>query len=365
MGERRLISLVLPVFLLVLILFTGSTSGINVSIINLVGSYLKGTTINFQATVEIDSPEHLPVNYANITFTFPDSTTQVCQVYLNQSVYGCNFLTVNSIDFDSLTYGYGYGYGYDNGYGYSLGYGYGYSGQGSITFNFTLSTSSLPAGSYNAKIGIYSGIEPNTHTFESSTVSFTITHLTTFTTTTIPSRSGGGITPSYLISIEETETNIVQREETQYQVRVRNGGNVYLERVYLLLSLPEDAYSTSDPISLEVGEEGILNYSVNLPPGNYPFTLTVVGEIGERRVEDNREVLLTIPSEVEEETTTIPVPETSETPSPSPSGITGLVTGVREFATNYWFGIPIVILLGLWLFYFKFAGFSIFKRKIK
>lgn len=357
MGESRLISIGLTVFLLALILLTAPILGVNVSIANLAGSYLKGTTIDFQATVEITSPEQLPINYANITFTFPDSSVQICKVYLNGTVDGCNFLTVNSIDFDSLTYGYGYGFGYDNSYGYSLGYGYGYSGNGNITFNFSISTSSMPTGSYNAKISVYAGIEPNTHTFESSTVSFSITQPTT---TTVPT-GGSGITPSYSIEIVEADADITQVEETQYQVRIRNNGNVYLERVYLILSLPEDSYSTSDPISLEAGEEGVLSYSVSLPEGNYPFTLTVVGEIGSKRVEDSKEVLLTISGgaierETSKEETTTTIPET-----PSPSGITGLVVGVRDLATNYWF-VLLIILLGLGIFYWK-PGFLGFKGK--
>ncbi len=347
--NSRIISLGLTVFLLALIILSAPILGINVSISNLAGSYLKGTNINFQATVEITSPEHLPINYANITFTFPDSSMHVCQVYLNQTVDGCNFLTVNSIDFDSLTYGYGYGYGYDNGYGYSLGYGYGYSGNGNITFNFTLYTSGLSPGNYNAKVEVYAGVQPNTHTFKSSTVNFDIKMPPTSEYYT----SRSGISPSYVISIIEADTNIIQTEKTTYSVRVKNEGNVYLERVYLVLSLPEDSYTTRDPISLEPEEEGILTYSISLPPGNYPFTLTVIGEIGEKQTEDRKEVFISVPSTGETRQN-----ETGESTGPtqetlSPRGITGLIVGVRNLAVNYWFVLAALILISLGVFFWK------------
>jgi len=346
----KVASLALTLVLLALIIASAPTMGVNISISNLAGSYTKGQKIDFLTLIEISTPEHLPIQYINLTFIFPDSSIQICQIYLNKTVKGCSFLTINDIDFDSLSYSYGYGYGYDNGNLYSLGYGYGYSGNGKITVNFTIDSSVLQIGSYKLKADVYAGLEPNTHTFSSNYVSFNI--IATATTTTVY-LSRGGIMPRYSLQILSSPESVTQSAGSKitYFVTVRNNGNVDLEKVYLTIpNLPEDAFFESETIALKVNETRNIRFTLSVDnPAKYLLKLKVIGEIGMRTAIQEKDMDLTVTEEAQKETGK----ETPETQSQGrPMGITGFIVAAGKAVLQYWY-LPLSILAlgcGAWLF---------------
>ena len=154
--------------------------------------------------VKIHDGEFLPVLYTDIVFDGGNAFT--CRINQDNSVTGCSFLTLDSVEYADLIagYGYGYGYGYDSfGLGYhSFGYGYGYSTvtlspegtgglsqspnpgsedpleYGTITYHLKIDSSRLPGSFMGERISVeakvYGGNEDNRNYFR-GTSSFEIT----------------------------------------------------------------------------------------------------------------------------------------------------------------------------------------------
>ncbi|MEM5878206.1 MAG: hypothetical protein QXF12_04990 [Candidatus Aenigmatarchaeota archaeon] len=184
MKSSRLFSILLSGILIALIVLSGPGYGIDI-FINGLALHSQNQKVPFSVIAEIRQDELIPINYVNITLTFPNSTQTICQIYPNGTVTGCNFIEFNQITF-SGSYGYGYGYGYENTTRYELGYGYGYS-NGIMDLKLYLNTSFLPIGNHKIKAEIYAGTS-NARLFSSPKSEFFISPFTTTTTmiTTTP-----------------------------------------------------------------------------------------------------------------------------------------------------------------------------------
>lgn len=305
---RNSIAFLLGLFLIALILLTSPSTSLEVLIKGLSGKYTKGTIINFSVEANISSSEHIPVNFIILNITGPSSYG--CKIYMNNTVEGCPFLTVSSIDYDF--YGYGYGYGYDNGYHY-LGYGYGY-GPNKIRINLVMKTIDFN-GLYNVKAAINAGISPNIYIFSSPVYSFLIEEQQNIS---FSSRASGPT--KYFLEILD-----IKGKNNNYTVRVRNGGTENL-KVYLILELPQNN-QTYQPIILNSGEETLLNYT--LIDGSYNYRVVVVGEA------DNLKLTKYINMMKNEEKVINEINETENRqiseeniPEKQKSQITGLITGI-------------------------------------
>lgn len=313
---RNFIAFLLSLFLIALIILTTPTTSLEILIKGLGGTYKKGTTIDFSIEANISLNEHIPVNFIVLNIT--GSSNYECKIYMNNTVEGCSFLTVSSIEYDS--FGYGYGYGYENSYHY-LGYGYGY-GPSKIRINLVMDTTTLN-GTYNIKAEINTGVNPNSHIFSSSTYSFTIEEQDTQLSNII----GGPI--KYFLEILD-----IKNKDNSYLVRVRNGGKEKL-KVYLIIELPE-INQTYEPIILNAGEEASLSYT--LTNGSYSYRVIVVGEADgikltryvnmyvENENQTNEE---SKPTEVFEEKNVI------SKPTEEKSLTTGLFAGILDVANKY------------------------------
>ncbi|MCX8178938.1 MAG: hypothetical protein N3D75_03865 [Candidatus Aenigmarchaeota archaeon] len=184
MKSPRLFSILLSGLLIALIVLSGPGYGIDI-FINGLSLHNQNQKVPFSVIADIRQDELIPINYVNITLTFPNSTQARCQIYPNGTVVGCNFIEFNQIAF-SGSYGYGYGYGYENTTRYELGYGYGYS-NGIMDLKLYLNTSFLPIGNHKIKAEIYAGTS-NARLFSSPTSEFFISPfiITTTMVTTTP-----------------------------------------------------------------------------------------------------------------------------------------------------------------------------------
>jgi len=162
--------------IIILLLIIGPAKALTVLINNINGNtYETGDVIDFTISVTIQTDELIPLQYNNITITFPDSTTKICKILNDKTVIGCDELIVHDIDFDGLDYIYGNATGYDNPTWYDLGYGYGYvntTTNSTLTYNLSLDTSCYPLGSYDLDSIIFAGIGTNTHIFQASQSTF-------------------------------------------------------------------------------------------------------------------------------------------------------------------------------------------------
>ncbi|MEM5792712.1 MAG: hypothetical protein QXM68_04345, partial [Candidatus Aenigmatarchaeota archaeon] len=169
-------------FLIALIVLSGPSYGIDI-FVNGLSLHNQNQKVPFSIVANIRQDELIPINYVNITLTFPNSTQTRCQIFPNSTVIGCDLIEFNQITF-SGSYGYGYGYGYENTTRYELGYGYGYS-NGMMELKLYLNTTLLPIGNHKIKAEIYAGTS-NARLFSSPTSEFFISPFTTTTIITTP-----------------------------------------------------------------------------------------------------------------------------------------------------------------------------------
>ncbi|MCX8178952.1 MAG: hypothetical protein N3D75_03935 [Candidatus Aenigmarchaeota archaeon] len=332
MKNSNAFAIVMTTLLLALVIFTSPTYGINLSALNLAGIHTKSSMVNFAVQAMIETPEHVPVNYLNITFIFPDASTKTCQIMLNSSIYGCDFIYVNSIKTSNLSYGYGYGYANQ---GFDLGYGYGYFGQGSILFDLTLDTNKLDVGNYNANIILYTGIHPKEKSFSTSQA-FSIVQQASSS-----GSSGSVIRHSLSVDVSAVKNTI--------SIRIKNSGLEDMDRVYVYI--PQTNY-TSEPFELKVGEEVILNYTVE-NHGTYVIDVHVIGENENARITRQKSVEIifaedeTIEASQQEQQQEIEKTESKELQS---QPITGLVMLTQ--LTKYWY-LGLIVIAGILLFAFR------------
>lgn len=189
-NRNRLASAFLTLVIIGLLILSGPSSAINVSVSTDKGTYTAGSPVTFTTTVRIDTNELIPITGNTLTITKPDSSKITCS--LPTSGTGVSVTCDNgqeiTVDVDqdsSWTYGYGYGYGYGNAFGYGFGtynwgygygYGYGYGGEltqaGSTTLTYTINwivPAEYPAGTYTAALTVDTG----SYKFEGSTT-FTV-----------------------------------------------------------------------------------------------------------------------------------------------------------------------------------------------
>lgn len=158
-------SIILTVLVVSLLLVSGPASAVEIKLDGLNGQYKQGTEVEFKADVRINhgktSGELLPIQYANVTFTFPDKTKKTCTVMNDGTVIGCGFLSAEIEVSGHDNYGPGNGTAYDaNGTKHDLGYGYGY-GYGNkethVKYEFELDTKGFKTGDYSAVVDVYAG----------------------------------------------------------------------------------------------------------------------------------------------------------------------------------------------------------------
>lgn len=160
--KGNFISVFLTLLVLVMVIFSGPVHAIDVNFQDLPEEIdvSNSLPITFSLEVQINDGEFLPLINTDVRFSV-GSEEASCRINDDNSVDGCNFLSVASRTIDGLDsrkdYGYGYGYGYltnnlgwqDFGYGY--GYGYGErgvlgSGSGKIVYNLVVNPNLLPNG---------------------------------------------------------------------------------------------------------------------------------------------------------------------------------------------------------------------------
>lgn len=148
-----------------LLILSGPATAVEINLKSLEGAHRQGKEIDFKVDVVMNrgrvNGELLPVQYTNITFTMPDGSEKTCKINNDDSVEGCDFLSVDEVKVTGNDdYGYGYGYGYDNGTKYGLGYGYGYGNGKSTThvkYNLVIDSTNMPVGKYSAVANVFAG----------------------------------------------------------------------------------------------------------------------------------------------------------------------------------------------------------------
>lgn len=163
-----------------LLFFSGPASALNININSLSGSHRQGQEIKFGINVGINRPpgdELVTIQYANVTFTFPDGTKRECKIVDNETVEGCDFLSVRKIDVaGDEDFGYGYESAHFNNTDYFLGYGYGYgygNASARVKYRLEINSSALPAGTYYALADVLAGTT-SPKIFSSRTTKFKI-----------------------------------------------------------------------------------------------------------------------------------------------------------------------------------------------
>ncbi len=190
-------SFVLTLFVITLLFLSGPAAALTVSL-DAPSSVNLGDTVTFTINVDINDPDsYVPIQYAKIILTNPNDFSSSCIVNMDGSnTCGSDpdfdfYIQDVIVNTENLNYNEGNGYGYDSatGYGYNFGYGYGYNfagASGSISYTITLDTSDLTAGDYTAKAEVYAEGNEVSHTYSSSSVSFSVNEASS------PSSSGGG-----------------------------------------------------------------------------------------------------------------------------------------------------------------------------
>ncbi len=174
--KKHIINILLTLVVVLLLIFSGPVSAVDVRISNLSSaSVTAGTAVTFQITIELtDQNERLNMSDSNTNFTIVmgNSSTAVsgnCTFSMGAgpSIGGnstiCDRFNVTRVTQISTTLGYGYlsGYGYtaetatsrtNVTFGYGYGYGYGNSTNSANVYNVSFNTTSLTAASYEIDV---------------------------------------------------------------------------------------------------------------------------------------------------------------------------------------------------------------------
>ena len=164
-NKHKALSVLFTTFIIFTLVLMGPANAISINI-DEPNDANQGEDVNFQVTVDLDTPDmYLPIAYTTLIFTNPDNTQFECKVY-NDGSTNCDNIDV--IITSDLTYGqgnqFGYGYGYQPSYGYGYeytyfgyGYGYGYAGEnGQISYDVTLHLAGdSQIGDYTVKAETY------------------------------------------------------------------------------------------------------------------------------------------------------------------------------------------------------------------
>ncbi len=189
MKRERLTSTILTVIVIGLLLFSGPTNAVLVTIDGdssknfSPAASLAAASLN--ATINIQSAERINIQNYTIRISNASGANHVnCSVQLNGTeLTGCGYITNVQISYTNSNYTYGdlYGYGYTTAgsnqiYGQTAGYGYGYGDAAGITneiiitFDWEFQKQLKPAGTYSLNVGAVAknGDEIKTFTSDST-----------------------------------------------------------------------------------------------------------------------------------------------------------------------------------------------------
>lgn len=263
--KKSFISLFLTVFVIGLILLSGPASAIDVSISGLENIDVSDSSLEtFDVVVTVNDGEFLPLRFTNLIFS-EGGDTITCKVN-NDLTNDCDFLTVNSMNVNSLDSGYGYGYGYgynsDNNFGYhDFGYGYGYgtngviggSGSGTVTYSVSIDPSKLPSQFFdetvNVEARVYGGTEDNSNYFKgSSTFGISASQADTFVTSTAQtSLTYGDVTLDIPANSLPADTTVTIKQVTPTEIPT---GDISL--VGKVIDFGPDGTTFADPVTIKL-----------------------------------------------------------------------------------------------------------------
>jgi len=144
--KRKAFSLILTVFLIVLIIFSGQTNAFNMLISTSKASYYRDSKIEIEAEIETAQDELAPITQAIIKIKGTDPSNQLfesnCTLSnLNEGMHGECSLQDNrfvQVEINKDDYGYGYGYGYGL--------------NGKVRVSILWDSYDWPAGNYTAEL---------------------------------------------------------------------------------------------------------------------------------------------------------------------------------------------------------------------
>ena len=169
--KSNFLSIILTVFIISILILTGPAHAIEVNLLDLPQNIdvSDSSSINFSLEVEVNDGEFLPLLETKVRFSTGSYEVQ-CKINSDNSVQGCDFLSVDEKTITGLNQGFGYGYGYGYGYGsnvlgwqdFGYGYGYGYGtrgfvngiGSGKIVYDLVINPNLLPSEFINEDISV-------------------------------------------------------------------------------------------------------------------------------------------------------------------------------------------------------------------
>lgn len=156
-GNLGKISRILPLLIVGLIMFLLIVSApANAFVMNLSldkNDIIVGDKVIFNASVDIESNENLPVSKLVLKLT--GSETVSCEFNADGSIItGCKGITIKRTS--NSSYEYGYGNGNYNGYGYNFGNGYGFKA-GKLGYEITLDSNFYKIGTYKTELQSFIG----------------------------------------------------------------------------------------------------------------------------------------------------------------------------------------------------------------
>ena len=168
--KYNIISIFITFLIISLLILSGPASAIDVSLDIPDIDASTELSKDFKIEIKINNNEFLPIFYTDLIF----NNDLTCKINKDNTIIGCDFLKIKSIEISDLYSDYGYGYGY--GYGYSqdnrvgilssekygyqdfgYGYGYGYSGNegyGLIIYTLTIDVLRLPSSFIENEINV-------------------------------------------------------------------------------------------------------------------------------------------------------------------------------------------------------------------
>jgi len=235
----KIISLLITVFVVALLVFSGPASAVEIGVKNISPDDPEvGDSVTFQVYVDIETNERVPIK--NLTLTIDGI------VECSFDVDGNNLTACSGLSIEKLTnpeynqgalFGYGYGYNYTSGsyetanqtfdygygYGYQTGYNYATDSQAELTYNVTWNTTGISAGSYDIYLEALAERGGSFYTYSSKNsiqvidIYSSTTTTTTATTSTTSGGDGGGGggsgTVATTVTTTSTTTTIVHEEK--------------------------------------------------------------------------------------------------------------------------------------------------------
>ncbi|MFA5173576.1 MAG: hypothetical protein WC438_00155 [Candidatus Pacearchaeota archaeon] len=148
--KEKSVAVILTFFVLGILLASGPADAFTISLNIPNNEVVKGKTINFTSSININDYENLPMDYLLLELSGPEKVS--CKFLPNGTIIsGCKDIKIDLLE--SPGYGYGYGYGQYNNLSYNFGYGYGFS-DGKLMYNFTMRTIHYTFGTYKTSLKV-------------------------------------------------------------------------------------------------------------------------------------------------------------------------------------------------------------------